>query len=523
MPFTLTRSAGPANDRIARPDSGPDADRIRFHRPTRVMVPVVAVALLILAAISRPSAANAELSPLRVQGRHFVDASGRVVILRGVNLTGDAKVPPFFPNVGPTDLDRVASMGMNVVRVLFIWEAYEPYPGQYNEAYLISLCDLARQAAARGIYTILDFHQDGYSRHASRGAGDGFPAWAVSRRGSRSLPDNSSKCANWPVLMAFDPTTHRSFDDFFANARGVRTRFLQMVDRVAASFARVPGAIGYDLLNEPWGDEKNDLAPLYEDMTEVIRAHKPAAILFLEGHVTTNCGRKTKLPRPAYGGYAYAPHYYKPLAIALHGWRSSCLSFDIAFSRMNSQAVQWECPLFIGEFGIAAGARNAGAYVDAVYDRLDATLASGAQWNLTPGWDPHRKDGWNGEDFSIFDSAGNPRANFRPRPYPRTTAGTPIRFEFRGGNAPEGSRALIFTWDNHPERGLTEIALPDGLFRSGTRVEASTANAVTTYDRARRSLVCRALAPGLITLRMWEPAVETRKRDLWMPVTFPGR
>ena len=142
--------------------------------------------------------------------------------------------------------------------------------------------------------------------------------------GTASAPDNSPKCANWPVKMACDPTTHRSFDDFFANSSGVRTKFLQMVGQVAASFATVPGVIGYDLLNEPWGDEKHELAPLYEDMARMIRARHPAAILFVEGHVTTNCGMKTKLPRPSYGGFAYAPHYYKPLAIVLHGWRSSC-------------------------------------------------------------------------------------------------------------------------------------------------------------------------------------------------------
>src|SRR5262249_28582993 len=60
----------------------------------------------------------------------------------------------------------------------------------------------------------------------------------------------------------------------------------------------------------------------------------------------------------------------------------------------------------------------------------------------------------------IFDGAGNPRPNFHPRPYPRLTAGLPIHFEFRNGDATKGGRALVFTWDNRPELGETEIALP---------------------------------------------------------------
>jgi endoglycosylceramidase len=399
---------------------------------------------------------------------------------------------------------------MNVIRLVFIWEAYEPLPGQYDEYYLASLCNLAREAAARGIYTLVDIHQDGFSRHASRGAGDGFPVWAVSSRGALSCPDNSPNCANWPVRMFTDPTTHRSFADFFANTGGVRCRFLTMIDRVAAAFATTPGVIGYDLLNEPWGDERREIAPLYDEMTGLIRARHPAAIVFLEGHITSNCGLATSLPRPAYGGFAYAPHYYHPLVLVFKRWSGASWPIDVSFHRMGRQVERWGCPLFVGEFGGPAEAKHVHDYVATIYDRLDALLASGAHWNLTPGWHPETKDGWNGEDFSIVDSAGNLRPNYCPRPYPRLTAGVPQRFEFHDIDSERGGRALLFTWVNRPELGGTEIAIPDGLFRPGTRVESTPGSVSVQQDLARRALVLFSPHPGPITVRVSEPAIPTR-------------
>ena len=136
---------------------------------------------------------------------------------------------------------------------------------------------------------------------------------------------------------------------------------------------------------------------------------------------------------------AYAPHYYHPLTIALDRWHGMTLGMNRAFGSMTATSGNGMHPSFVGEFGVSAEARNAGDYMAAIYDRMDACLASGAQWNYSPRWNDRDKDGWNGEDFSILDSNGAVRSNFRPRPYPRHTAGLPLAFGFDDGRSSSGS------------------------------------------------------------------------------------
>ncbi len=440
---------------------------------------------------------------LRVEGRHFVDQAGRVVVLRGVNLSGDAKTPPFVPIDDASTLDRLAPLGMNVVRLVFIWEAYEPTPGGYDESYLFQMRRIAEAAWERGLHVIVDIHQDGFSRFVSRGSGDGFPLWAVSPRAHPTTPANDASSEPWPFLVATDPDMHRSFADFYADAHGVRTRYLAMLGRIASAFASTPGVVGYDLLNEPWGDEVLEIGPLYRDAASAIRAIDPTAILFVEGHVTTNSGLRTNLPEPTTRGVAYAPHYYKPSTILCHGWSGLTGPIDRAFAHMIETAEAWCVPLFLGEFGIPATAGRAGDYVDAIYDRLDAALASGAQWNYTPHWNPVDKDGWNGEDFNILCPAGGARANLVDRPYPRATAGVPRHFRFRRSDDTAGVPVLEFAWDHRPGLGPTEIFIPSRLFPPlGSTLTIEGVGVDCWRDPIRQLLVCRAPTSGPIRIRL---------------------
>jgi endoglycosylceramidase len=393
-------------------------------------------------------------SPLVAKDGRFWDLAGGEVILRGVNVAGSAKVPDFLPLNDMNDLDPLPDWGMNVIRLLFIWEAYETQEGVFDADYLAALTDIADAAGERGLRVILDFHQDGYSRFLANGCGDGFPQWSIPPGLSQDSPDNGAECALWPALVLADADVHSAFSDFYADTHGVRTAYLSLWSDLAAHFSTHPAVIGYDLFNEPWGWEATEISPLYEDAAAAIRTEHPEAILFIEGHASTNNGiTQTLLSKPTFDNVAYAPHFYEAAVLGTHIWSGLSQGVEHGFSTMTAKANDWKVPLFVGEFGTHGDTVNAPAYLELHYDQLDAHLASAVQWNYTPKWTEQEKDGWNHEDLSIIDANGGLRDNFTPRPQPQRFAGTGL--EFRADD-----RAVVVRWNNDPAAGETVFFLP---------------------------------------------------------------
>ncbi len=439
---------------------------------------------------------------LQVDGRWFRDRIGRVVLLRGVNVAGNSKVPPFVPITALEELDPLEGWGMNVIRLLFVWEAYEAIDGVTDEAYLDTLVTVAQAAWARGLRVIVDFHQDGFSRYLAGGCGDGFPLWAIAPTISTDTPDNGSGCALWAAAVASDPGVHDAFNAFYADTYGVRTRYLSLLGKLAATFSHVEGVIGYDLLNEPWGWD-SELGALYEDAAVAIRSEHPDAILFVEGHASTNGGLQTTMPKPTFDNFAYAPHFYDGIALAAHAWAGVPTLTDAGYAAMEAKASEWGVPLFVGEFGMHATALNAAGYVDLNYARLNQHLASGAQWNYTPGWSPTAKDGWNAEDLSIVDDQGQTRANFKVRPFPHAVAGTPTGFALKEPSLLDPERFVELQWDHVAGIGLTEVFLgPEFSGAAGASLE-TTGDVECDWDAAR--VICASATSGPKTLRVVAP------------------
>jgi endoglycosylceramidase len=415
------------------------------------------------------------LAPLHTDGRFFKDDRGGVVVLRGVNLSGTSKVPPFLPLERAVELDPLPRWGMNVVRLLFTWEAYEPAPSRFDGAYLERIAAVARWAGARGLYVIVDFHQDALSRSLLGGCGDGFPPWIVPDEVEQSVPDNGVGCRHWGPRMIFDAGVHVAWHAFFRDVNGARAHYVDMVRGVAERMRREPAVIGYDMLNEPMGDEATELSGLYEELAASLREAHPGAILFVSPHAATSAGLRSRLPRPGFDNFAYAPHYYDPLVVTFKAWLGCRVAAPVA--RMVAQAARFDAPLFLGEFGAPAGTWRGRAYMERLFVALDAGLVSGAQWVYTPGWSSARRDGWNAEDFSIT-ARGEPRANFQVRPFPPRVAGTPVMFRVTRD-------AVELTWDHVPAVGETVLFAPAAHVPSGcARVDAAPAGTGCSYDGA---------------------------------------
>lgn len=345
------------------------------------------------------------------RGGRVVDAEGREVLLRGVNVNAYAEYwqgtefPTVFP-LADEDPQLMAAIGWNAVRLLLSWSRVEPAPGAYDDAYLAAVRDGARRLVAAGLYVILDLHQDAWgptlAARPDEQCGpaetpafgwDGAPGWAT-------LDENQPRCATASV-RELSPAVITSFTNFFDNAPGpggvgIRTRYAQMLGHVAEYFAGEPGIAGYDLINEPnaFSDAAiAGLGALYGDALAAIRAGEqagggPPRLVFFEPGAAWSLfggGPPPDFPRDA--GIVYAPHIY---AGGIDPRPLDAVPFQTA---RDEAALFGGAPVLVGEWG---GDPHRAADPNDTYfrehQRLQDEFATGATlwtWRESCG-DPHK-------------------------------------------------------------------------------------------------------------------------------------
>jgi hypothetical protein len=230
---------------------------------------------------------------------NFVDPTGRIMFLRGINLGGSSKVP-FSPN-GATHMkegffdgrmvsftgrpfpleeadihfQRLKAWGYHFVRFLVTWEAIEhERPGIYDIEYLTYVREIVTKANEYGINVLIDPHQDVWSRFSG---GDGAPLWTFEIAGMDATKFQETGAAfvhnvygdpfprmiwytnNYKLASATMFTLFFGGNEFAPKTRTggipvqkfLQQHYIDAMVQVAKELKGLPNVIGFELMNEP--------------------------------------------------------------------------------------------------------------------------------------------------------------------------------------------------------------------------------------------------------------------------------
>ncbi|MFL5869774.1 MAG: cellulase family glycosylhydrolase [Solirubrobacterales bacterium] len=403
------------------------------------LAPLVGLACLATstAALAAPTA------PLGHDGRWITDARGRAVILHGVNMV--YKRPPYAPaaaGFGRDDARLLARHGFNNVRLGVIYAGVEQQPGTYSAGYLRGIKQTQQLLARRGIFSLLDFHQDLYNERFS---GEGFPDWAVIDDGQPADP-----LTGFPGTYLSSPGLNRSFDNLWANRPasdgvGLEDHYAAAWGAVADRFRNQPYVLGYDLFNEPWPGsdwptctnpsgcpafEAQKLAPLQGKAIAAIRAVDRKHLVWYEPVVFTQFGIEYNHPDTGDRRAGMSFHIY----CVAGGVGQPCPQLEEqSMQNANERADANGDTLLLSEFG-ATGDPDVIARMTALADRY---MTSWQWWHYCACDDP-TTSGPGDVQAIVSDPSRPPKGDnvlrdklaLIERPYPQAVAGTPLRYGF---------------------------------------------------------------------------------------------
>jgi len=290
-------------------------------------------------------------------------------------------------------------------------------------------------------------------------------------------------------------------------------------------FSRIKGrAVDFD---------QDCFRPFVNRFAQAIREIDPRALIFVEPVV----GRAP----PEWGpddarGIVYAPHWYDLLVLFTKRF-SPLLAIDLLARRLaigpgriraafaqQIASLQHEArerlggvPTLIGELGIPFDLNRQRAFRNGdftaqvqAFERsmhaIEDTLAHAMIWNYTSDNTNARGDLWNDEDLSIFSrdqqrdptdiNSGGRALEAVVRPYPRATAGAPLRMRF-------DQRQRVFEYTFRHDSTVTaptELFMPNVQYPHGYQVTVSDGTFVS--DRAAQMLrYCHSDALDVHTIR----------------------
>ena len=191
------------------------------------------------------------------------------------------------------DIDNLVKWGFNFMRLGVMWEAVERTKGVFNMTYLEEINKLINKLGEKGIYTLVDAHQDVFAR---RTCGEGVPDFYATNDSLKHhctgviLPwmfylfglckpmalynfrydENGNPLIEDCVKNNFavyysSPEVNSAFDNLYTNKDGLQDKFINYWDAVSNYYKSNKYVVGYDPLNEPFpGDAYEDESLVYE-------------------------------------------------------------------------------------------------------------------------------------------------------------------------------------------------------------------------------------------------------------------
>ena len=384
--------------------------------------------------------------------KFILDKNNRPSIFHGVNVV--YKLPPYIPDtekfdplysLSKEDIKIMKKLGFNFVRLGIIWESVEKEEGKYDMEYLNKMEEIINNLGKNGIYTMIDNHQDCFSRNF---CGEGVPYFYLDKIGydkkcdanilSRLLglfnickpmssfnfryDDNNlhliEDCKTENFLQYhFTPDFISAYKSFYENKYNIQEKFVEFWKVISNKFKNNEYVIGYDLWNEPFpGGIFNDLSklipsnpdnkqvlPLYRKVDKEIRKINPNYILFFENTPFPDnypifggliLGKFNETPSDKNNNQVYNIHSYCCLAGAsvceegepiLEHSKTTCLKYHNKKIKKNTKAAEeLNVPLFLSEFGACSDSENCYNEIINVVKGCEKNFVSWAYWNYKP-------------------------------------------------------------------------------------------------------------------------------------------
>ncbi len=434
-----------------------------------------------------PAAPSNHVQPY-ADGVTLRDSQGHALVLHGVNArvqgvfdvtfsdgrTALEAIPPF----GEEDCAFLADeLGLDLVRLPISWSGMEPEDDAWDEAYFERVREVVDACQAHGVYTLLDLHQDAYSKEIGE---DGAPLWAIVPAPDQllegPLDDLGERRISAAVLDAFH--------SLYANEANLWESYGDMAGELASRFTENPGVVGIELQNEPvnLGDE-DSLDAFHASVGAAVRARAPEMTLYFEPDSLRNAldAMPVNTPFP-YPNAVYSPHIYTEVFET--GWadEDEQAVYD-SVDEARAEADDHGTPLFAGEFGADPTTDVGLHYTTTCLDAFDGKGASWAFW-VYEEWSQGRW-GLYDADPDASEARGALRdgiADVLDRPYPIAIDGT----------------IDAYTWDGttlqvalQPGQGAEHVlAAPLRLWPDGLSATCDGADVTVTRTGGRATMTC---------------------------------